>query len=375
MAARPRRSRPGRPDRRASRRRARARSATAAPANANATTTKATRLIEAGVGERLIRGSSDAASRRSSRSRPGPSARAVAARIATAPPSAATRPAVTSCSSAIGRTAQARPDEERATEQQAEPDADAQDVAPGHDRQDRQRRQREPGRLPRPPDRAPARRARGYRIRRRRPRRRGTRPSASRRASRPVRTHGRRARDPQEVAGQHRGDETSGESDRCRGRIGQERRPDQRDDEPEDRRPRVPGGPGHDGSDHDRERDPREGRVHGGPLMGGWCQLRVGRRREDPEDVDRPVAQPGPADDLLDSGRARTSANRPSSRDGRPSGTARRSGSTHRFSSPGTVVGWAGPSGCVEDVRLVERRAVDEDVAVRGSRPCRRRRR
>ena len=80
----------------------RARTTIASPANANATTTKTSRLIAARSGGRPSRGSTDGASIGSSRSRRGRPPAAAAARIATAPPSVATSPAVRTCSSWSG---------------------------------------------------------------------------------------------------------------------------------------------------------------------------------------------------------------------------------------------------------------------------------
>jgi hypothetical protein len=102
-------------------------------------------------------------------------------------------------------------------------------------------------------------------------------------------------------------------------------------------------------------------------LGGSWRrrrQLRVGGRPEDPEDVDRPVAQPRATDDLrgLDGPNvresdefARWSPIRKTSPDGM----------THWCSSPGTVVGWAGsPGSGAYRIPLVDLGAVDEDAPV-----------
>ena len=67
------------------------------------------------------------------------------------------------------------------------------------------------------------------------------------------------------------------------------------------------------------------------------------RGREDPERVERPVPEPGPSDDRAHRDRCRTPGSRPTSRGGRPSRTARPSGTTQR-SWPGATVGWAWPS-------------------------------
>ena len=82
----------------------------------------------------------------SSRSRRRPSDRAAMARIATAPPSVATRPAVRSSSSASGVPPRPVRTSSAPLEQQAEADPDPQDVAAGDDRHDGERGQREPGR-------------------------------------------------------------------------------------------------------------------------------------------------------------------------------------------------------------------------------------
>ncbi len=75
-------------------------------------------------------------------------------------------------------------------------------------------------------------------------------------------------RDPEDVSGQHRTDDASTERGRLREGIGQERSAEEDDDEPKDGGPGIPGGGGDQAADHDRERDPRKGRVHGRGLMG-----------------------------------------------------------------------------------------------------------
>ena len=195
-----------------------------------------------------------------------PSDRAAKPRIATAPPRVATRPAVRSCSSGSGVPPRLVRMRSAPLEQQHQADPDPQDVAPGHDRQDREGRQGEPGR----------RRQVGSRRRHAEPVRAVPDDRRAHREERVRRPADERAagpdavpagRDPQHVPGQHRGDETGREGQRLGQRIGQDRDPDHGDDQPEDRGPRVPGGPGHDGPDDDRERDPHEGRVHGSRLM------------------------------------------------------------------------------------------------------------
>ena len=79
-------------------------------------------------------------------SKPGrPSERVAIARIATAPPSVATRPAVRMSSSSVGVPPRLVRTRSAPVEQEHQADADAQDVSAVEDRQDRQRRQREPG--------------------------------------------------------------------------------------------------------------------------------------------------------------------------------------------------------------------------------------
>ena len=183
--------------------------------------------------------------------------------------------------------------------EQEQADADAHDVAAGPQRRDRERRQREPGRLgerrtlARDPEavRAVADRGRCGRDGR------VGRPAESR----PARRGGRRPRTAihSEVRRQDRPDHASREPEGVGQGIGQERRSDQEHGQPEDRGPGVADRDRHDRADRDGEGDPRQGRVHGE----AGTSVRVGGRREDPERVERPVAQPCPADDVLDGDR------------------------------------------------------------------------
>ena len=181
----------------------------------------------------------------------------------------------------VGRAAEADPDQERALSRRHRPIPTRRMSRPVDDRQDRERGQREPGRRGGRRARRPAHRGRGCRTRRR------PRASGQERVGRPAdqRAGGPDARDraPRSRAGSRPGPRRRGgrPGPAAPGRrIGEEAAtPTQRDDQAEDRGPGVPGGPGHDGPGHDRERDPREGRVHGWSLMGRRCQLRVGGRR------------------------------------------------------------------------------------------------
>ena len=140
----------------------------------------------------------------------------------------------------VGCPAETRPDQQSAAEQQHQAEADAQDVAAGDDRQDRERGEREARRCRqlRPGGRrteAVTAVADDGRARRqecvRRPADEGTAGSNAMTAR----------RDPQQVAGKERRDETGGQRERLGQGIGQDRDADHHDDQPEDRGPRVPG--------------------------------------------------------------------------------------------------------------------------------------
>ena len=226
----------------------------------------------------------------------------------------------------VGRAAEARPDEERSAEQETEPEADPQDVAPGDDRQDGQGRQREPGcrrdgrarrRSPepvapvpddgrgdgqedvgRPADERPGRSGRGSR---------GWRPTGG---SRPGPPPTRRAASPSGAAS---GSATNGAPTIVMTRPKIAVRAFRAD-------------PATTAPTTTASATPTRAGFTAARSLGGRRQLRVGGRREDPEHVERPVAQPRAADDLVVSRPVRTFANRPSWIGGRPSGTARRPG-------------------------------------------------
>ena len=125
-------------------------------------------------------------------------------------------------------------------------------------------RTRRPGRAP---VRSAAPRAHGSRTRRPRPPpRRGARPAsraANRRSSRPSSDRGSTG---DSRPGRSR---PAGPRDRAESGRGSARNapPTSARISPEDRRPGVSCGSRDDGSEHDRERDPRKGRVHGSRLM------------------------------------------------------------------------------------------------------------
>ena len=201
---------------------------------------------------------------------PGPSDRAAYPRAATAPPSAATRAAVTSCSSWDGCAAEADADEQRGLQQEEQPDPDAQDVAPGGDRHDGQRGEGKPGRLALD------------RTERRRPEPVGPEPDDERRSRRAAPRSASRAasrrssppdRGPRSTAGRPRGSPPTRRAARPSGASSgsaEERSNDQRGGETDDREAAIARGDrDHRSGDHHRARPPR---GRGSRRRGSWSR-------------------------------------------------------------------------------------------------------
>ena len=217
------------------------------------------------------------------------------ARTATAPPRPTTRPAVTSCSSSVGVPPRPTRTSRAPWVNSSRPRPMPQDVAAGderRDRQDRRARTRPPGRAP---ARGPAPRGRGSRSRDRRrgrdraprrPSRGGTRPSAHSPSRTAIQSR---------YTGEDRRDDASCQCRRVGQRVGEDGRPEEGDGKPS-RAARA--------SRADTATTAPIVMASATPARAGFTGRPVpapgGRCREDPERVDRPVAEPRPPDDVVD---------------------------------------------------------------------------